>query len=145
VRWLNMGHPAPFCIRNDGGDGRGPHGYYLEGSRNRALGWFQDPGFAESVATVRPGDRLVFFTDGWLDAKSAEGEVFGEHRFAEALLRLAPSGTENMGELLVAEVERWAAGKLDDDLTMLVVEFEGAPVIGEPEGQSGEEHWHSRR
>ena len=63
----------------------------------------------------------------------------------EALLRLAPSGTENMGELLVSEVARGAAGKLDDDLTMLVVEFEGAPVVGEPEGQSGEERWHSRR
>jgi serine phosphatase RsbU (regulator of sigma subunit)/CHASE3 domain sensor protein len=145
VRWLNMGHPAPFCIRKPGGDGRGPRGYYLEGPRNRALGWFQDPGLAESVASISPGDRLVFFTDGWLDAKSADGEVFGEHRFAEALLRLAPSGTENMGELVVAEVERWAAGKLDDDLTMLVVEFEGAPVVTGPEGQSGEEHWHSRR
>lgn len=146
VRWLNMGHPAPFCIRKEGGDGRGPRGYYMEGPRNRALGWFQEPGFAESVATIAAGDRLVFFTDGWLDAKSSQGEVFGEHRFAEALLRLAPSGTQDMGDLLVEEVERWAAGKLDDDLTMLVVEFEGAPVPDESrDGQSGEEHWHSRR
>jgi phosphoserine phosphatase RsbU/P len=146
LRWLNMGHPAPFCIRHNAKDPPDPRGAYLEGPRNRALGWFQDPGLAQGVTTLFPGDRVIFFTDGWLDAKSSHGEVFGENRFAEALLRFAPAGTENMQASLVDEVDRWAAGKLDDDLTMLVVEFEGSPVVGGvPERQSGEEEWHSRR
>jgi sigma-B regulation protein RsbU (phosphoserine phosphatase) len=146
LRWLNMGHPAPFYLLSEQSDGQGPRGYYLEGPRNRALGWFEDPGLSESVATITPGDRLVFFTDGWLDAKSPDGEVFGEHRFAQALLRMAPAAPDAIGEELVGEVEGWAAGKLDDDLTMLIVEFEGAPAAKDAvHSQTGEEPWHSKR
>lgn len=125
ARWLNMGHPAPFLVRAPVDDDAAPHGYYLEGPRNRALGWFDDPGLAETVAQLHPGDRLFFFTDGFLEAKAPDGEVFGEHRFGDAILRLALVSMEDLGERLIGEVERFAAGKLDDDLTMLIVEFEG--------------------
>jgi serine phosphatase RsbU (regulator of sigma subunit)/CHASE3 domain sensor protein len=147
VRWLNMGHPSPFVLRSRA-DG-GPTGYYLEGPRNRALGWFDDPGLTETVVHLHPGDRLVVFTDGWLEAKSADGEVFGEHRFAESLMRLAPLGGEDLVQELVGDVERFAAGKLDDDLTMLIIEFLGAALPSpEEQGygeQTGEDTWHSRR
>jgi CHASE3 domain sensor protein len=127
VRWLNMGHPSPFLLRAADAE-NGAEGYYLEGSRNRALGWFDDPGLAETIVRLQPGDRVFFFTDGFLEAKSPEGEVFGENRFADALLRHAPVGMDDIGERLVGEVERFAAGKLDDDLTMLAVEYQGAPA-----------------
>ncbi|MDQ3660720.1 MAG: SpoIIE family protein phosphatase [Actinomycetota bacterium] len=143
--WLNMGHPPPFILRASG-MGDGPLGHYLEGPRNRVLGWFDDPGWEEGNATVRPGDRLVLYTDGWLEAKSVDGETFGEHRFAEALTRLGILGGEALVEELVREVERFAAGKLDDDLTILVVEFLGAPMgRGAGAELTGEEQWRSRR
>ena len=143
--WLNMGHPPPFILRaTDTPDG--PRGHYLEGPRNRVLGWFEDPGLEQGSVTVRPGDRLVLYTDGWLEAKSVDGETFGEHRFAEALTRLGILGGEALVEELTREVERFAAGKLDDDLTMLVVEYLGAPVgRGASAKLTGEEQWHSRR
>jgi serine phosphatase RsbU (regulator of sigma subunit) len=96
---------------------------------------------------MSPGDRLVLFTDGFLEAKSPDGEVFGDHRMGEAILRNAGLGSEALAEALVAEVETFATGKLDDDLTMLVVEFQGAPVpVEAPDRGPGEEAaWHSRR
>ncbi|MPZ91007.1 MAG: SpoIIE family protein phosphatase [Actinobacteria bacterium] len=132
--WLNMGHPSPFMLTSGEGperrDGR-PQGYFLEGPRNRALGWFDEPGMAETTIQLRPGDRLIFYTDGFLEAKSPDGVIFGENRFAEALIRLAPLDSNELGEELVRDVERFAAGKLDDDLTMLVIEFQGAPLAQE--------------
>ena len=131
--WLNMGHPSPFLLRPshvDHSDGR-PVGYFLEGPRNRALGWFDDPGTDETMLRLDPGDRLIFYTDGFLEAKSPEGVIFGENRFAEALVRLAPLDSDHLGEELVRDVERFAAGKLDDDLTMLVIEFQGSPPAEE--------------
>jgi serine phosphatase RsbU (regulator of sigma subunit)/CHASE3 domain sensor protein len=146
VRWLNMGHPSPFLLQGASrGDG-GSRGYYVEGPRNRALGWFDDPGLSEAVARLEPGDRLVFYTDGFLEAKSTEGEIFGERRLGHELLRGAPLGSEEMGEEVVRRVERWAAGKLDDDLTMLILEFVGSPLgEGVSRGLTGDEPWHSRR
>ncbi len=133
VRWLNMGHPSPFLLRAEPPPGPAsetreadPRGYYVEGPRNRALGWFDDPGFAETIATLAPGDRLVFFTDGFLEAKSPSGEVFGEHRFAQAVARFGHLDATSLVSALVEEVDAFAAGKLDDDLTVLIVEFEGA-------------------
>jgi sigma-B regulation protein RsbU (phosphoserine phosphatase) len=144
VRWMNMGHHPPFLIRPTGP--AGARGFYLEGPRNRALGWFEDPGLAETVVSLQPGDRLVLFTDGFLEAKSADGEVFGEHRLAEAMTRLAEVPADALGALVVESVESFAAGKLDDDLTILVVEFQGAEAPGGATEQgSGDESWHSRR
>ena len=125
VSYLNMGHPAPFLLRAPDGEGGNGAGFYVEGHRNRAIGWFDDPGYDETPVRLSPGDRLIFYTDGFLEAKSSEGEVFGEHRLATALTRLAPLDPEKIAEELTREVESFAAGKLDDDLTMLIVVFDG--------------------
>jgi serine phosphatase RsbU (regulator of sigma subunit)/CHASE3 domain sensor protein len=142
VRWLNMGHPSPFLLhaadpakhRLDdapGTDGD-PAGYYVEGPRNRPLGWDENPGLVQNSVTLAPGDRLVLFTDGFVEAKSSEGEIFGDHRLEASLLELASLPSDALAEQVVEDVERFAAGKLDDDLTMLVIEFEGAAAPADP-------------
>ncbi|HEX2239525.1 MAG TPA: SpoIIE family protein phosphatase [Actinomycetota bacterium] len=142
ARWLNMGHPSPFLMKGPADDGART-GYFLEGPRNRVLGWFDDPGLAETIVRLDPGDRLVFFTDGFIEAKSVEGEVFGQHRLAERMQSLSGLPSGPLGEALVEEVERYAAGKLDDDLTMLIVEFQGANP--EAPSEEGVGAWHSRK
>jgi sigma-B regulation protein RsbU (phosphoserine phosphatase) len=124
LRWLSMGHLSPFLLRASGSEGS-VTGTFVEGAPNRVLGWFDDPGYSETVTDLGPGDRLVLFTDGFLEAKAPSGELFGEERLATALTKLAPLAPEKLGDALVVEVERFAAGKLEDDLTMLVLEYRG--------------------
>lgn len=133
LSYLNMGHPAPFLLRPSSSEGLAARGLFMEGARNRAVGWFDDPGYEETLVKLDPGDRVVLFTDGFLEAKSPDGEVFGDHRLAAALTKLGPLDSDVIASELVREVESFAAGKLDDDLTMLVLEFQGDP------------QWRSRR
>lgn len=128
VRWLNMGHPAPFLLHAPDPSRDDPAGFYVEGARNRPLGWDESPGLNQISATLAPGDRLILFTDGFIEAKSPDGEVFGDNRLEASLLELASLPSDALADQVVEDVERFAAGKLDDDLTMLVIEFEGAPV-----------------
>lgn len=141
--WLNMGHPPPFVLRGGRGNGKSV-GHFHDGPRNRVLGWFDDPGTATTSVQLEPGDRLLLYTDGLLDAKSPAGEVFGEHRFEQVLLQLASLRSQDLAERVVEEVERFAAGKLEDDLTMVVAEFEGAPMV-QIEAEVGETEWRSRK
>lgn len=144
LSWLNMGHPAPFLVRARPPEPTdGAHGYFLEGPRNRVLGWFDHPGFEPSMVKLDPGDRVILFTDGFLEAKSPDGEVFGEHRLAEALTRAAPLEPTAIADELIRTVETFAAGKLDDDLTMLVIEFTGTEFAAAAGKE--EERWPSRR
>lgn len=143
--WLNMGHPSPFVLTARPRDGR-PRGYFLEGPRNRALGWFDDPGVAEAVVQLEPRDRLVLYTDGLLEAKSPQGGMFGEQRLAETIMSLSSLDCGALGEELIGQVEGFTAGKLDDDLTVLVIEYQGSPFTEQTgESVTGEMSWHSRR
>ena len=145
ARALNMGHPPPFVLPASA-EGAPNRARYLEGPRNRALGWWEEPGAAEAVFRLQPGDRLLLFTDGCLDAKSPSGEALGEHRFGQWALEHASSTAESLGRELLNRVEEHAAGKLDDDLTMIVVEFQGAaldPALTRTLG--GEEPWDRTR
>ena len=146
VRWLNMGHPPPFLLRAGGAEDENLVGYYAEGPRNKTLGWFDEPGLKDHSDRLEPGDRLIFYTDGFLEAKDPEGEVYGEDRLAEAIVSCGALATQAFSDELISDVESFAAGKLEDDLTMIIVEFQGAGLDEEvPRRLTGEEPWHSRR
>src|SRR5206468_623377 len=44
------------------------------------LGLFPDAQYDEHVVQTKPGDLLLFFSDGIVDAENAEGEMFGTDR-----------------------------------------------------------------
>ncbi|MFP5299500.1 MAG: PP2C family protein-serine/threonine phosphatase, partial [Actinomycetota bacterium] len=94
IRWFNMGHHSPFRLRAKDTGG----GHFLEGPRNKPLGWYEDTGLSEGEARLEPGDRLVLYTDGFLEARDPDGELFGEDRLADSLVRLAPLDAANLGE-----------------------------------------------
>ena len=73
---------------------------------------------------MRPGDRLVLYTDGLVEEPSAAGEAFGDDRFRELLVRHAAARPAAAAEVVVAEVEAWspAVRGAADDLTLLVVD-----------------------
>lgn len=120
LRWLNAGHPRPLLTRG-----------------NNLVGPIScEPtlpiGFGGAVAEVaelqlEPGDRVVFITDGVLEARSPDGEFFGEARLGDHLIRATTAGQPAPETLrrLAAAVLAHQNGPLRDDATTVFVEWSG--------------------
>ncbi|HWH13792.1 MAG TPA: SpoIIE family protein phosphatase [Miltoncostaeaceae bacterium] len=124
------GHPPPLVLSADGcaellPDGIGP----LLGVMDRA---------AWPVTAVRlaPGETLVAFTDGLIEARRAPAgangggasEVFGVARACEILERESRAAVQARVERLVDAARRHDGGRLRDDVVVLAVERIRTPL-----------------
>jgi sigma-B regulation protein RsbU (phosphoserine phosphatase) len=75
---------------------------------------------------LHPGDRLVLYTDGLLEAANAEGEEFGPNRLAHLLKDTASLNTEQAADHIVSSLKTWASSQ-NDDLTVLICDYAGIP------------------
>jgi phosphoserine phosphatase RsbU/P len=62
------GHPHPVIVRRDGAVER-------VGQVAPIVGWFADAAFTDATAELGPGDVLVMFTDGLLEAVAGHGSM----------------------------------------------------------------------
>ena len=82
-----------------------------------------DPTRAFAEESLEPGDRLQLFTDGVVEARSADGEFFGADRLADLVVRGNASGQpapETMRRLVHAVLAH-QEGQLQDDGTAMLV------------------------
>ena len=88
------------------------------------LGLFPDVSYDETVLQTAPGDMVIFFSDGIVDALNPVGELFGEERlctlFAED--RVPHGSAEATVEAILESVNRFQAGTDHfDDETVVVL------------------------
>jgi sigma-B regulation protein RsbU (phosphoserine phosphatase) len=114
LRYINCGHPSAILARAGGG---------LEHLEPTAIpiGIFSGWKCEEKTVTLAPGDLLLVFSDGVLEAGVDDGEEFGEARLLDAV-RSAP--TSAVGEVLnhvADEVLRFSPGTQSDDVTLVAL------------------------
>jgi sigma-B regulation protein RsbU (phosphoserine phosphatase) len=114
-RFTSAGHPGPVHLPRDASPVRLEiTGFPVGVGTGR---------YEEQAVTLRPGDRLVLYTDGVTEARNADGEHFGIRRFLAAVEQSRGSPLEQSLDALVGSVEGWR----DDtprhhDISILVVE-----------------------
>ena len=120
LTWTNAGHPCPLLVRN------GQVIRQLE--CDAGLPWGLDRGSpVPAQEALEPGDGVLFFTDGVVDARTPEGEEFGIDRLVDitgqcASEALAP---DEVVRQIVRSVLEHRATQLRDDATVLLVEWRG--------------------
>ena len=114
LQFTNAGHNSPVLTRQDGTQLRLEEGGLIVGA-------FQESAYGQGQIDLRPGDRLVMFTDGMTEAENGEEDEFGEPRLVEACLRGRQLSAEALHNSLFDIVTEFCGGQFEDDATLLVV------------------------
>ena len=109
------GHPQPIVIRKDGTIER-------IGSPGTMLGLFEEISLEEQHLTLEPGDVVVYYTDGVIEARSPEGvEIFGEDRLEACLAGCAGKSADTIAAAIEKEAVKFSDGRPRDDIAILVL------------------------
>lgn len=119
LRWINAGHPPPLLLR------AGHVVKELFPPADRPLGLTLNQSFTAHAETLEPADRLLLYTDGVVDVRTPDGELFGVEQLVDFVVRADASGevlSETMRRLSRTLLEHHG-GALRDDATQLLVEW----------------------
>jgi hypothetical protein len=86
----------------------------------------RDP-FREHLVEFDPGDRLVLYSDGLIEAIDDDGEPFGFERFEQIIASNGHLSADEMKKALLNAVRKFTRNRPpEDDQTLVVVAFEQA-------------------
>jgi serine phosphatase RsbU (regulator of sigma subunit) len=107
---VSAGHPLPLLIRGAA--------VQPVGRTGPLLGAFEHGDWQPVSLDVTPGDVLVLYTDGVLDARGTNGR-FGEERLQDTLAGVSSAG-EAVGRIRSA-LAAFAGNEPDDDIAVLAL------------------------
>jgi sigma-B regulation protein RsbU (phosphoserine phosphatase) len=111
--YTNAGHLPPMLV-SDGEAVR------LEVT-GTVVGAFPTMVYEERQVPLRREDLLVTYTDGITEPENAYGEMFGEQRLVEVLLKYRSEAPEEIIARTMEAVREWSAcPEQEDDMTMVV-------------------------
>ncbi|HUF25289.1 MAG TPA: SpoIIE family protein phosphatase [Vicinamibacterales bacterium] len=113
LTFANAGHNPPLLVRGGGEAAR-----LLSGGM--VLGVMPDATYDQLEVAVAPGDRLILYTDGIIEAENAAGEDYGEHRLSRVAAAHSTGTPQHILDAIFEDVSLFAAGRFEDDATLIV-------------------------
>jgi phosphoserine phosphatase RsbU/P len=118
--YINAGHNNPILRRVNGSIERLDVG-------GLPLGIQADAKYESATVTLAPGDWLIIFTDGLVEAENANQEEYGEYRLLSAIGAASATTPAEMLKRLMAELDLFVGSTPQhDDVTCLLVKAENA-------------------
>ncbi|ABY34889.1 MAG TPA: serine/threonine-protein phosphatase [Chloroflexus aurantiacus] len=112
VRCANAGHTFPLLITDTIQE--------LEIS-GLPLGVDSESEYTELNAVIAPGESLLLYTDGLIEATRADGAILGFERLVELIMVQPQRKPRALAAALVQEVRTWTNGVLSDDVTLVIL------------------------
>ncbi|HBE01704.1 MAG TPA: hypothetical protein DC049_04425 [Spirochaetia bacterium] len=110
LRYAAGAHPPPFLLRK---------GIISEISGSGGLiGVFPDAQYSENEITLEPGDRIIIYTDGLIEAVDDKKIPFG-NKLSEVLQKCGSSVNDSIEYLYAELIKHRGAEKFDDDVCIL--------------------------
>jgi sigma-B regulation protein RsbU (phosphoserine phosphatase) len=79
----------------------------------------------ETVVQLGPGDLMLLFSDGVIEADDGKGARFGTDRLRKLLVANRERSPQEVRNAIVDAVLRWGGRTPDDDVTLLVIRCHG--------------------
>jgi PAS domain S-box-containing protein len=111
------GHPLPLVLRADGT-------VDPVGRAGTLLGLWPEVELHDEGAVLGPGDALVLYTDGAVEART-EGEQFGSTRLRAVVAGCVGLHAREITDAVVDAVTRFEEGRAGDDLAVVVLRVPG--------------------
>jgi serine phosphatase RsbU (regulator of sigma subunit) len=94
------------------------------------LGLLSDTPYQEVTRVLEPGDLVVMFSDGIVEASAPDATMYGTQRLRQLVANAGPGSAEATLATLLADLKEYLAGAVqDDDVTVVVLQV--APFAGE--------------
>jgi sigma-B regulation protein RsbU (phosphoserine phosphatase) len=120
------GHPPPALLRGDGTC------LFLPLEGGQVVGVLPTATSASTTLRLEPGDTLLLYTDGLIEARTASGAWHDEEDLRAFLTAIAPTGAPGAVAALRALLADFGPG-LDDDTAVLAVGVPRSPPGHEPD------------
>lgn len=116
--YSSAGHPPPFtcgliaCIA-------------LDDRQELVSGVFPDVTYRNGEVEFAPGNGLVLYTDGLVEARR-DTELFGERRLQRVIAEHTTASAQELASDLMREVKDYTGDRLTDDVAIVVIKRESA-------------------
>src|SRR5829696_1933524 len=115
LSYANAGHDQPYLRHGD-------HAEELR-ARGMPLGLMSGMSYEEGEASLRQEDKVLFYSDGLVEAHDPEGDMFGFPRLRALVAEHAEEEQRSVGDFLMEELysfvgEGW---EQEDDITLLTL------------------------
>ncbi len=115
LTYINAGHNAPILRRNSGAIERLSMG-------GLPLGMWADKSYEAGSLFLQPGDWLVIFTDGVVEAVNARDEEYGEQRLLNVLQAGAAATPDELLRRIMSDLDVFVGATAQhDDVTCMLV------------------------
>jgi len=120
LRYVNAGHCPPLLARRNGSG--------VEISRLEAggpvLGILPEAGYEQTMVKLCPGDLLVMYSDGLVEATNSAGEEYGESRLRALITTMLEKSPDETRRAILNSLATFSGtSELQDDLTLVVAQF----------------------
>ena len=122
LTYCRCGHPRPLLVQRD-------EEKWLS-TGGMLLGVREDAHFEEESVDLSPGDTLVLYTDGVIEAEGPDGAMFGTERLAETVRAAPDRSPRALVDHIVATVDSHTASKAPRDDVSVVVAGVGSRESG---------------
>ena len=116
LQYTNAGHNYPIFQH------QGEPGAVLKKNHGLFLAGLDDTEYKQTELTMKPGDRILLYTDGITEAHDIKGGLYGEERLMKVLDDSANESGERVIENILQDVNAFAKDAPQfDDMTMIIL------------------------